>query len=68
MKKIDPKERISMKSVKSVGHYRATSPQNPMINSVSDISGSQNYGDVRNSYKGAPQFEFQKVSNFVPYI
>lgn len=64
--KLNPMERISLKSVKSVGHYhnKMVSPHNPLINSVSDLSG----GGIRSSNKSGQNFELKKVSNFLPYI
>ena len=59
-----------MKSVKSLGHFnnnKATNRTNPLINSVSDISGSQNFENgVRISSRSGQNVNFAAEQNKLP--
>lgn len=60
-----------MKSVKSLGNFnnRGISPRNPTVESVSDISASQQHENgLRSSHISGKHLEIHKVTNFVPYL
>lgn len=65
------KERVSTKSVKSLGNsnYRIIHSAKHAAQSISDMSASQNQENgLRSSHASRKNFEAQKVTSFTPYL